>query len=96
MDDFNIFQVPAGRLEELEKYPFDINKNFHKFSSQDQDLSVPYIAPKNKYLCILDLPPLNNHIKRMLFWNCRGGLNSSLNFLHDFFYSIFNRCVRSM
>ena len=26
----------------------------------------------------------NNHIKRMSFWNCRG-LNSSLNFLRDFF-----------
>ena len=72
MNDLNIFQVPAGRLEELEKYTLDINKYFHKFSSQDQDLSVPYIGPKNKYLRIHDLPPLNNHIKLMSFWNCRG------------------------
>ena len=91
MDGLNIFQVPVGRLEELEKYPLDISKYFHKFSSQDQDLSRPYIASKNKYLCIHDLHFLNNHIKRMSFWNC-GGLNTSLIFLHDFFKYLQQMC----
>ena len=48
MDDLSILLVPTGRLEELEKYPLHITKYFHKFSSQDQDASLAYIAPKNK------------------------------------------------
>jgi len=63
MDDLNILQIPAGSLEELEECPLDINKYFHKFSSQDQGLSVPYIAPKNKHLCIHDLPLLNPTVR---------------------------------
>ncbi|MFO7795213.1 MAG: reverse transcriptase family protein [Promethearchaeia archaeon] len=83
MDELSFVEIPAGRLEELEKNPLDINKFFHRFSSQDQDLPDYYNAPKNKYLFVHDLPPLNNQFKRLSFWNCRG-LNSSLNFLHDF------------